>query len=175
AVRANVVRLAPVDRSRVTRPAIPWRADVLASTTSRTTFVTIAIRPSCRAGRPREMPLIWGRGKALSCPSCHCAAGHPAVIPGRAAWRGPGIHNHETWLFARGWGGVVVSRQALVVMDSGLALRIAPERRTLSFRDAPLGAGPESITTKRRCCTRLGRHSVFTTSSRGYGFRARAF
>jgi hypothetical protein len=44
-----------------------------------------------------------------------------------------------------------------------------------SFRDAPLGAGPETITTKRGCCGRLGRHCRLATGIRGYGFRARAF
>jgi hypothetical protein len=44
-----------------------------------------------------------------------------------------------------------------------------------SFRDAPLGAGPESITTKRGCCGRLGRHGRLAIGSRGYGFRARCY
>jgi hypothetical protein len=39
---------APVDRSRETRPATPFRADAAASTASPPAFVTIAIRPSCR-------------------------------------------------------------------------------------------------------------------------------
>jgi hypothetical protein len=39
---------APVDRSRETRPAIPFRADAAASTASPPAFVTIAIRPSYR-------------------------------------------------------------------------------------------------------------------------------
>jgi hypothetical protein len=42
---------APVERSRETRPATPFRADAIASTTSHPAFVTIAIRPSCRVRR----------------------------------------------------------------------------------------------------------------------------
>ncbi len=38
---------------------------LLASTTSRLTFVTIAIRPSCRGGTGHKMPLIWGRREAV--------------------------------------------------------------------------------------------------------------
>ena len=64
------------------------RADALASTTSRTTFVTIAIRPSCRNGTNALKPLIWGRCEAQSCPSCYCAAALSfVVIPGRARER----------------------------------------------------------------------------------------
>src|ERR1700681_2388225 len=43
---------APVDRSRETRPATPFRADAAASTASPPAFVTIAIRPS--VGRDSE-------------------------------------------------------------------------------------------------------------------------
>ena len=66
--------LEPLTGPLRTRPATPWRADALASTTSRPAFVTIAIRPSCRNGTGDLKPLIWGRCEAQSCPSCHCAA-----------------------------------------------------------------------------------------------------
>ena len=42
---------APVNHSRETRPAIPFRADAAASTASQPAFVTIAIRPSYRVRR----------------------------------------------------------------------------------------------------------------------------
>jgi hypothetical protein len=42
-----------------------------------------------------------------------------------------------------------------------------------SFRDAPLGAGPESITTKLRL-GHDGARVMFKSGSGGYGFRARA-
>src|SRR6185437_7181324 len=79
--------LEPLTGPLRTRPATPWRADALASTTSRPAFVTIAIRPSCRNGTGDLKPLIWGRCEAQSCPSCHLAATRraqisPVVIPG---------------------------------------------------------------------------------------------
>ena len=83
----NVVRPARLAIAHEDQPALRprLRADALASTTSRTTFVTIAIRPSCRNGTNDLKPLIWGRCEAQSCPSCHCAATRRAVvIPGRA-------------------------------------------------------------------------------------------
>src|SRR5579864_5902126 len=72
----NVVRPARLAIAHEVQPALRprLRADALASTTSRTTFVTIAIRPSCRNGTNDLKPLIWGRCEAQSCPSCHCAA-----------------------------------------------------------------------------------------------------
>jgi len=42
-----------------------------------------------------------------------------------------------------------------------------------SFRDAPLGAGPESITTNVDVARRWGRYAL-TTGIGGYGFRARS-
>ena len=83
----NVVRPARLAIAHEDQPALRprLRADALASTTSRTTFVTIAIRPSCRNGTNDLKPLIWGRCEAQSCPSCHCAAALSfVVIPGRA-------------------------------------------------------------------------------------------
>ena len=82
----NVVRPARLAIAHEDQPALRprLRADALASTTSRTTFVTIAIRPSCRNGTNDLKPLIWGRCEAQSCPSCHCAAALSFVIPGRA-------------------------------------------------------------------------------------------
>ena len=83
----NVVRPARLAIAHEVQPALRprLRADALASTTSRTAFVTIAIRPSCRNGMNDLKPLIWGRCEAQSCPSCHCAAALSfVVIPGRA-------------------------------------------------------------------------------------------
>ena len=65
--------------TRFTRPAIPWRADALASTTSHPAFVTTRDRPSCRNGTNDLKPLIWGLCEAQSCPSCHCAATRRAL------------------------------------------------------------------------------------------------
>jgi hypothetical protein len=53
---------APVDRSRETRPATPFRADAAASTASHPAFVTIAIRPSCRVRRRELVDLICPTG-----------------------------------------------------------------------------------------------------------------
>jgi hypothetical protein len=49
-----LVLRASLDRSRLTRPAISCVHDIVASTTSRPTFVTIAKRPSVWAGREKE-------------------------------------------------------------------------------------------------------------------------
>jgi hypothetical protein len=43
-----------------------------------------------------------------------------------------------------------------------------------SFRDAPLGAGPESITTGRRCFEERSDRPFKTIAACGYGFRALA-
>jgi hypothetical protein len=50
AVRSNVVRPARLPIAHEVQPALrhPWRADALASTTSRPAFVTTRDRPSCR-------------------------------------------------------------------------------------------------------------------------------
>ena len=81
-------------RSFENPPCDPWRADALASTTSRPAFVTIAIRPSCRNGTGDLKPLIWGRCEAQSCPSCHCAAALSLVIPGSRQVAHPELVNH---------------------------------------------------------------------------------
>jgi hypothetical protein len=66
---------APANRSRgSTRPATAIRADALASTTSRSAFVTTRDRPSCRNGTAGVKPLIWGLRELEYCPSCQSAA-----------------------------------------------------------------------------------------------------
>ena len=61
----------------------PWRADAVASTTSRPAFVTTRDRPSCRNGTAGVKPLIWGFSEAESCPSCHLAATRRPVVSHR--------------------------------------------------------------------------------------------
>jgi hypothetical protein len=76
---------APANRSRgSTRPATVIRADALASTTSRPTFVTTRDRPSCRNGMAGNKPLIWGVREPECYPSCQSAAGRRAI----ACWSG---------------------------------------------------------------------------------------
>jgi hypothetical protein len=64
-----------------------------------------------------------------------------AVIPGRAIWRGTGIHNHETWLLRHAGAASSSHDGQSWLWIPGSMLRIAPERRQLSFRDAPLRRG----------------------------------
>ena len=109
--------------TRFNPPCDLWRADALASTTSRPAFVTIAIRPSCRNGTGDLKPLIWGRCEAQSCPSCHLAAVLSLVIPGslRFASR-PGM---------TGW---VVSLRSVVARMERSAIRdFAPRHRHSSL------------------------------------------
>ncbi len=57
-----------------------WRADALASTTSRPAFVTTRDRPSSWNGMAAVKPLIWGLREAEDCPSCQSAAIRRAAV-----------------------------------------------------------------------------------------------
>jgi hypothetical protein len=122
-----------------------------------------------------------------------------AVIPGRASWRGPGIHNHHYRCGAK-LGRQYHSQRTTVVMDSGLdashrpgmtngKLRahvdqesppttVIPGLRSSNKTSAVIpgrrfAPSPESITTKLR----LGHDAapvMFNINIGGYGFRARA-
>ena len=79
----------------------PWRADAVASTTSRPAFVTTRDRPSCRNGTAGVKPLIWGRGEAESCPSRHLAATRRAVVGVPALSRTPNRRNSTSSFILR--------------------------------------------------------------------------
>jgi hypothetical protein len=84
---------------------------------------TIAIPDHPSAAKQSTAP----QAEAWIASSLSLLATTAPVIPGRAAWRGPGIHNHGTWLLREAGAAWSFHHRQSWLWIPGSMLRIAPE------------------------------------------------